>query len=301
MLVKKLLKDPLTHFFAAGIVLFIALSLTRPVEKEDYIVIDRDVLTSFIQYRSKAFEPRAAASLLDQMNADVRQRLIDDYIREEALYREARALGLDAGDYVIRRRMVQKLEFMAEAASTPLAPDDAAIAAYYEANKQDYFENPSATFAHIFISTKDRSVEAAVIEAQQTLATLRERGAKFEDATQYGDRFLYHTNYVERAYPYIKSHFGFRATDFIFSADAQLSKWSGPVLSDHGVHLFFVTSRTQGHTPELEKIKPLVIDDMALAKRREQTDSFLDGIISEYTPVIKAVGPTVGQAEKTSP
>lgn len=98
---RNILKDPLTHFFAIGAVLFLVVSLARPAQEEQ-IIVDREALLSFIQYRSKAFEAQAAAAVLDKMSGDERQRLADNYIREEALYREAQSLGIAEGDYVIR-------------------------------------------------------------------------------------------------------------------------------------------------------------------------------------------------------
>src|SRR5260221_9008330 len=42
------------------------------------------------------------------------QRLLESRIREEVLYREALAMGLDKDDTIVKRRMVQKMDFLAE-------------------------------------------------------------------------------------------------------------------------------------------------------------------------------------------
>jgi hypothetical protein len=47
------------------------------------------------------------------------QGLIEDYIRDEVFYREGRAAGLDRDDALIRRRVRQKMEFLAEDMSVP--------------------------------------------------------------------------------------------------------------------------------------------------------------------------------------
>ena len=47
------------------------------------------------------------------------QGLIEDYIRDEIFYREGRAAGLDRDDFIIRRRVRQKMEFLAEDMSGP--------------------------------------------------------------------------------------------------------------------------------------------------------------------------------------
>ena len=282
---KKLLKEPLLHFFAAGAVLFWLLSVASPPESPDRIVVDRTALLSFIQYRSKAFQPEVAAAILDDMDSPQRQRLIDDYIKEEALYREARSLELDQGDYVIRQRMVQKLEFMSQSASPLSEPDDAALAAFYDANKQDYLIQPGATFTHVFIS-RARNPETLSSNAETMLEELRNAGAAFEDATAYGDRFLFHTNYVERTFDYIKSHFGKDATDTIFAADTPLNTWVGPLVSEHGAHLVFVTARTAERVPPLVEISSRVAKDLQEAEKAAATKKLVDSIIDDYEPVI---------------
>ncbi len=75
------------------------------------IDVDREALLTFVQYRSRAFQPQAAATRLDGMSEEEVERLVRDYVREEALHREALALGMDKNDYVIKRRMIQSIEF----------------------------------------------------------------------------------------------------------------------------------------------------------------------------------------------
>ena len=40
--------------------------------------------------------------------------LVDARVREEILYREALTLGLERGDAIVKRRLAQKMEFLAE-------------------------------------------------------------------------------------------------------------------------------------------------------------------------------------------
>ena len=282
---KKLLKDPLLHFLFAGAVLFWVLNVLTPPAEPDRIVVDRAALLSFIQYRSKAFEPETAAAILDAMKEEDRQRLIDDYIREEALYREARALGLDQSDYVIRQRMVQKFEFMTQAASTPVEPDENALATYYEENRQDYFIQAGASFAHVFIAGKD-DPKGSAAKAEAMLETLRQTGAQFEDATRYGDRFLFNTNYVERTRAYIKSHFGAEATKIIFDDATPINAWTGPVFSEHGAHLIYLTARTPGFVQPLETIRDIVVADFVGAEQRAINEALVDALIEDYAPII---------------
>ena len=140
---KSFLKEPLVHFLAAGLGLFVlfgALNRDEPDADPNVVTVDHDALLTFVQYRIKAFNPTLAEEKLSSLSDDELQKLIDDYVREEVLHREAVALGLDEDDYVIRRRLVQKLEFITEGfAEAGAKVDQSALRRYFDANKADYY------------------------------------------------------------------------------------------------------------------------------------------------------------------
>ena len=109
------LRQPLLHFLLIGLGLFLIFDLVsgdRPDADQRVIVVDREALLTLLQFRIKAFEPGVAASRLDAMSEADLERLVDDYVREEALHREALALGMDVNDHIIKRRLIQKVEFI---------------------------------------------------------------------------------------------------------------------------------------------------------------------------------------------
>ncbi|MCZ6589404.1 MAG: hypothetical protein O7B24_15825, partial [Alphaproteobacteria bacterium] len=114
----KFVKDPLAHFLALGLGLFLLFAVLNPDEggQDDpkQIRVDRDALLTLIQFRAKTFQPEMAEARLEALSQEQLQSLIDDYVREEALYREAISLGLDANDYIIKRRMIQKIDFITQ-------------------------------------------------------------------------------------------------------------------------------------------------------------------------------------------
>ena len=107
-------KEPLVHFLVLAVGLFV-LHAAVSHEQVDVkrIVVDEDSLLSFIQYRTKSFEAVTAKTQLESFSETELQRVIDDYVREEALYREAKELGLGENDYVIKRRLIQKIDYVA--------------------------------------------------------------------------------------------------------------------------------------------------------------------------------------------
>lgn len=284
MLPRSLLKDPLTHFLAAGVLVFAAASALAPPEPgEARIEVTRAELLAFIQYRSKAFEPAAAAALLDAMSPVEKRRLVEDYVEEEVLHREAKALGLEDNDYVIRQRLVQKLRFIIEAAAESGAPSDEEVRTFFESERARYRVQPSVTFAHVFFSA-ERADPAG--DASALITRLNREGAPFESATRYGDRFPFHTNYVERTWDYVASQFGDEAAADIFTESGPFGVWRGPVLSPYGAHAIYVKAVEPGRDPALEEIREKVVEDTARARREVAQRRVIAETIAQYKVVI---------------
>ena len=283
---KKFLKDPLVHFLAAGIGLFVLFGIVNRDEPETdpyVIVVDDDTLLTFVQYRLKAFNPDLAKKKLAGLSDEELDRLIDDFIREEVLHREALALELGSEDYVIRRRLVQKLEFITEGfAEGTVEPDPAALTRYFEANKSDYFVEPYVTFTHVFFKADDESPEKVLARAEKKLAELNRKGSPFSDAPKHGDRFLYHVNYVERTPDYVASHFGVPMAKSVFELEPNEFVWKGPFESPYGLHLVLLTTNEPGRDPELSEIEGRVVQDYKRSETRRRTNEAIDDIIESY-------------------
>lgn len=283
----RLLRDPLVHFLAiAAALLAIATAIRPPEADERTIDVDRAALLEFIQFRSKAFEPSAAGALLDSMSAAERQALIDDFVREEVLYREAAALGLEQDDYVIKQRLIQKFEFAAEAAIGDEPPTSAEIELWYDMHKDDYATAPTATFSHVFFSANGRGAEAAAREAEEIATALNAANAPFEAAAGKGDRFPFGVNYVERSYDYVASQFGEDAADLVFNPEAPFGSWRAGLRSPYGAHAVFIRAVAPSRTPPLSEIKAQIAEDAARARREEMKRVLIEGAIERYDVVI---------------
>ncbi len=283
---KRFVKEPLVHFLAAGIGLFALFGVINrdaPSDDPNVVVVDHDALLTFVQYRIKAFNPELADKKLQALSDEELDRLIDDYVREEVLHREALALGLDEDDYVIRRRLVQKLEFITEGfAEASVGADDAALQRYFDANKADYYVQPFVTFTHVFFETENRPYKEARALAEKKLAELNRDSTPFSDAPKHGDRFLYHVNYVERTPDYVASHFGLTMTKMIFALEPNDLVWRGPYDSPYGVHLVLLITNEPGREPEVSEIEERVREDWRRAMVREKTEEAISDIVDTY-------------------
>ena len=282
----KILKEPLLHFLLVGLGLFVLFEL---VAGEDggydsrVIDVDRDSLLTFVQFRTRAFEPAVAAQRLDAMSGDELQRLIDDFVREEALHREAVALGMDKNDYVIKRRMIQSIEFITNgfvAAAVDASDDD--IREYFEGNRDDYFVEPFVTFTHVFFSNERRTPQAALQLAAAKLAEHNRDKVPFSEAPRHGDRFPYFVNYVERSPGFLASHFGTPMTETLLSLEPDAATWKGPFESAYGVHLVLLTRSQAGRYPELAEVEDLVRQDVERAMKDELNEQAIQAIVDTY-------------------
>jgi hypothetical protein len=287
MNLKRVFKEPLVHFLAAGGILFLIFRFTNPVvpdlPSDKTITVDRQGLLNFLQYRAKAFQPEYFAKEFDAMSAEERKALVDQYVEEEMLYREARALQLEQGDYVIRQRLVQKMRYLIDDLTEGgSAPDDATLNQYLQKNSEVYTVAPSVTFTHVFLDSSRHGDSEAKTMAEKVQRELLSHAAGFNDAPRFGDRFPYLQNYVERTFDYVGSHFG----DEFVSALKEMApsqSWSGPIHSIHGYHLVLLTARAEARMPELGEIRTQLEEDWK-RDRAEAARSFsMSRLAREYT------------------
>ncbi len=299
---RRLLSDPLTHFLLAGVALFVLFDLAagdKAAYETKVINVDRDALLTFVQYRTRAFEPQTASARLDSMPDDELNRLIADYVREEALHREAVALGLDKNDYIIKRRMIQSVEFITDGVATVSgAISDEAVKSYFEAHRDDYYVDPLVTFTHVFIDGGRHGPDEALSAARATLAKLNNNGVAFNDAPRHGDRFPFFLNYVERDPQFVTGHFGHAMSEQLFALRPSETTWHGPFESEYGLHLVMLTSKAEGRYPELSEIEAAVRDDAERMAVAHQKDQAIQAIVDAYEVRRTFERPPISQAKK---
>lgn len=280
-----IMKQPLLHFLLLGALLFVVFEMTagRGAEDERTVVVDRERLLEFMQFRSKAFDEQRFNQILDNLPEERRQQLIDDYIREEVLYREALALGLDANDYIIRQRLVQKVEYLARGFE---APADVDAVTYYEENLSRYSVPSTKTFTHVFVSFDNHESREKAQEIAETLRDeLLSNDVDFAGALTYGELFPFHKNYVDRSEEFVASHFGDGFTEQLLTLP--LNIWSEPIESAYGLHLVLISDRTDERMPSFDEVAGKVRFDAGQALMRERMDQAINEIADGYDVVIE--------------
>ena len=281
---KKYYREPLLHFLTLGIFLYamVAAFSDDSSQRDSYAIdINQASMVRFLQFQNKAFNAGLALAKWQSMAPPERQSLIDDYIRAEVMYREALNLGLEVDDQIIRRRLIQKIEFINTGFSSDVAKiDELELQDYFNLHRQQYSIDASITFSHVFFD-KDKKLGSSEELARQALTKLNQKNVPFENAAQYGQRFYFHRNYVDRTKNFVISHFGEAFSEQVFTLKGA-NTWHGPFTSKYGSHLVMVKKNQPTRLPELTEVAPQVLQDLQRIKQGELNTKALAAMVEKY-------------------
>ena len=277
---KDILYNPLFHFLILALLIYVIYGFfgdKQNTDSERTIV----VTPSTINWLEKSWEKRWIR-LPTEKELD---GLIDQYIRETILYREALNMGLDKDDVIIRRRLAQKFEFLTKDLIQAPEPSDEKLTVYFNENIDKYKKPDLTTFTHIFFDP-DKREEKTLKDAEQSKIKLNKLEQPTEGIDQFGDTFMLQSYYPERTEQEILKLFGPEFAKAV-SEEIPTGEWYGPVLSGYGTHLVYVDSRIQTPEPQFDALKELVIEDWKEKKRKEINDKFYKNLIGRYKIVIE--------------
>jgi parvulin-like peptidyl-prolyl isomerase len=246
---KHLLREPLIHFLLIGAVLFGLYSFTNPgrpataPSKEIRLSLD-EIRQLTLLYQSQWRRLPTPQEL---------ERMVENKVQQEILYREALAMGLDKDDEIVKRRMAQKMQFLAEDVAAAREPATAELKSWFEQNGAKFAQPPRLSFRHLYFSS-DRRGTRARDDAEQARAKLAGQPVDAKIASSLADPFMFQEFYRDRAPEYLAKEFG---PPFALAvAKLPPGSWQGPVESGFGWHLVFVDTLIPGRVPAFEEVEP---------------------------------------------
>ena len=279
MSVRRLLREPLVQFLLVGIALFGAWQIVAPADAErgadKRIVITEDDLKQMSALWLAQGRPPPTAQQL--------QGLIDVKVREEVLYREALALGLDKDDTIVKRQLARKMDFLAEDVSKLEEPKPGELRAWYEQHKARFALPPRATFRHVYFSPDRRGAQARA-DAQAALAQFA--GKPIDVSTTSGDPFMFQGFYSDRSLEVVAKEFGPPFARAL--AGIAPGAWAGPIESGYGWHLVFVDAMTPERVPDFDEIEAEVRSAWTEDKREQTKTRLYEAMRARYEVVLPA-------------
>lgn len=189
-------------------------------------------------------------------DAEERRALVDGWVQEEVMVREARAMDLDLGDLVIRRRLIQKVDFLLDAVDAGPPPTDAELAAWLADHPDRYVRPERRSLTQVYVS-RSRHGPATEAEAVQLLTQLHDQQP--DSVSGWGDPGLRPARLHARTREQVARDFGPAFAAAVFSqADVG---WSGPHASSFGLHLVRLDGIEPARSPELEEVRDQVAAD----------------------------------------
>ncbi|MHC6154686.1 peptidyl-prolyl cis-trans isomerase [Bradyrhizobium elkanii] len=274
---RRILREPLLHFVILGTILFavhagVTRSGSAPVHD---IIVSRSRITHLASMFSRSWRREPYP---DELN-----ELVNDYVHEEVLYREAKAMGLDNDDPVIRRRLRQKLEFLAENVATQRAPTDDELNRLLQSEPERFRTDGRYSFSHVFLDPGRHRDDLA--DQQSTLRKALKEPDEGLDPSQFGDRFLLGQSFADVPANELSRLFG---EDFPGQlAQIPLGSWEGPIQSSYGLHFIRLTGRDQARLPSLNEAREKLLREWNERERIKANAEAFARLRSRYRIVIE--------------
>jgi hypothetical protein len=275
-------KEPLLHFVILGGVVYLLFGLFGQSESDNVVVEENTIVITEgeMNWLAEMWQKRWNRP----PSKEEMVGLVRNHLRETVLYREAVAMGLDKDDVIIRRRMAQKLEFLAQDLITPEPPTEEELQAFFNENIDRYQIPPLLTFTHVFLDP-DKRGDDTLADAETLKAELIASAKVPDETSDLGDRFMLQAYYPERTEADLAKLFGSEFARSLMELEPE--KWHGPVLSGYGTHLVYVRERREAPSPTYVKVADRVREDLESERREQLNEEYIESLLDRYNVVIE--------------
>ncbi|MCP5016545.1 MAG: hypothetical protein GY938_14960 [Ketobacter sp.] len=269
----KLLKEPFFHFVVIGALLFVTYLWVNPASMADdaEIVVDAGRIEQLSARFERTWNRKPSEEEL--------KGIIDNFIVEEILYRQALAMGLDSNDSVIRRRLRQKLEFLTMEAISLEEPSEADLQHYLE-EKPELFQTAARfSFEQVYINTDQPEnnwkaqvdvVKEQLHKGEQVAGSRSVIPVQFEQVTDFEINRIFGNGFAEHL------------------AEVPLDQWSEPLRSGLGVHLVRISAYQSATLPPLAAVQKEVLREWRNSRNQQMKAQLLEQLRTNYTIVIES-------------
>jgi hypothetical protein len=271
-----LYKDPLLHFVVAGAILFAGYALINRSETNMPATDPVHIGEGDVRWLKETFANQWQRTPTDE---ELRG-LVAGFLEEELFAREAKSLGLDQNDTIVRRRLAQKLAFLVDDTSRIVEPTDDELRRLYHADAERFRVEARLSFTQVFFNPERR--QHAETDAEAALMSISTTGGD-DSATTMGDPILLETEFHDVDAQTVSNVFGsdFARTVFLLKPGS----WAGPVKSGYGVHLVRITDTRLATLRPFQEVRPKVLEEWR-RQREDQTKAMYLGKLREKYGVV---------------
>lgn len=261
----KLIREPLLHFLLLGTALFALYGWVNDglPGAQNEIVVSRGQMRSLEAQFVRVWQrPATPQELLG---------LVDNWVREEILFREGLLMGLDRDDPIVRRRIAQKVEFILDSA-IPATPTETELQAWLDTHGEKYSIERQYSLRQVFFDpARHGEATASLISSGQ--AALKKGSTVAGDPTMLPATLTASASQVARVF----------GGEFEISLRTlPLGGWEGPVRSGFGLHLVELTVRAADRKASLREVREAVTRDLLHARVEEANAAFYEKMKATY-------------------
>ena len=275
----KYLREPLVQFLLIGALIYAAYALFGAPDEDEaqrtVYISEAQIVNLAAMWEKRWNRPPTDVELVGLVRA---------WLREDILYREAVAMGLDQDDHIIRRRLAQKLEFLTNDIAQMQEPSEAELQAYFNENLDRFRAPDRITFTHVYFNPDARG-DATLDDAAAALARLQAAGEPNGQVIAEGDRFMLQNVFVEASELDVRRTMGTGFAQAVMRLEP--GAWHGPVLSGFGPHLVYVTAFDPAPAPVLADLRGDVLNEWRRLQTEKFDAEFLESLKSRYDIVIE--------------
>lgn len=266
----QILKAPILHFAVIALALFVLYEYLLPPDKEE-IIITRQTMNSLVRSEQEVREnPLSDDEIID---------LVQGYIDEEVLIREAYRQGLDRSNYRVRKQL---LDLMRSGLNDNIQqPSEEVLKQFYLDNRYDFRIPALRNFKHVFFSNENSDTPA---DLQSFLSYFQEMDSDFNKA---GDLFLNGFEFKHISFEQCSIFFGREFAAMLF--DIPDSSWAGPIASGEGIHYVLMEDVIPSQVPEYEDIKIYLGESYIYTKNKEVQEKKILQLRESYRIIIEEV------------
>jgi hypothetical protein len=271
---RALTREPLLHFLVAGLALYAAGRTYERRHDSHRIEVTAERAAQLAESYRKQFG--------ESPNAAMRESLIQTDIDNEILYREGLRLSLGRDDEVVRRRVIQKMQFLGQNLRAPDEPDDERLETYYREHAVRYLLPATVSFTHIYFASDSAGSDSGQMRARAALTRLAR--ADRARAPEWGDPFPDRYDFAGVSGEQVQRLFG-RTPFGAAVLTAAVGQWSGPFQSAYGWHLLRVGTRSAAVQAPLAQIRDRVRSDLLAEMQDQQNRADFQGLRRQFTIV----------------
>ncbi len=303
----RLLKDPLSYFLLGGFIIFVvALANQSDVEQNqnpNHIRVDRPALIETLQTMNNKVPSAQVIKQLDSLPKQYLESLVKQHVEYEVLYREATKLGFGENDYIIKKRMIQKLDYIVENISkASIDSTDKDIEHYYQTYQSEFIQPAQYSFTHVFIDADKHLDNPELLNklSDKLYKQLNEQKVSLSDANNYGDRFAFDDEYTRATSAELELYFGKDMVEKLITIEPNPALWQGPYTSIYGKHLILLTEKIEETLIPMEESKDSILAELHQIKLAQARVKLIDELVASYSIETKEPLPSLAELNLTT-